>query len=184
MQTPKNQNQASQAQAKNRMIVLTTGGTIEKTYSEVEGSLENRKSVLREKIIPRLRLPHTEIDVEEIMAKDSLHMTDQDRQIIFEHVAPLAQLDRPILVIHGTDTMQLSAEYCFQRCQDVKVPVVFTGAMKPVGFEDSDAIQNFTEALIAASILPPGIYISFHSRIFKVPNVRKNLAKSTFEEIG
>ncbi|TNF00611.1 MAG: asparaginase, partial [Deltaproteobacteria bacterium] len=49
------------------------------------------------------------------------------------------------------------------------------------GFDDSDARQNVTEALLASKILPAGIYISFHNRIFKVPNVRKNKKLGTFE---
>ncbi|MCO4752874.1 MAG: asparaginase, partial [Bacteriovoracaceae bacterium] len=58
---------------------------------------------------------------------------------------------------------------------------VFTGAMKPLGFEDSDAIQNVTEAMMVAKVIQPGIYISFHNRLFEVPGAKKNKAKRTFE---
>jgi L-asparaginase len=60
-------------------------------------------------------------------------------------------------------------------------PIVFTGAMKPMGFEDSDAAQNITEALLATKILKPGVYISFHNRVFELPRVRKNKETRTFE---
>ena len=88
-----------------------------------------------------------------------------------------------IVILHGTDTMALTAQYCFDRIKELSVPVVFTGAMIPMGFEDTDATQNVTEAMLAAKLLKPGFYISFHNQIFVVPNVQKNKEKRTFEEI-
>jgi L-asparaginase len=62
--------------------------------------------------------------------------------------------------------------------------VILTGAMKPLGFDDSDAKQNVVEAIYAARLVSAGYYISFHGRLFKVPNVRKNKQRGTFEEIA
>ena len=59
--------------------------------------------------------------------------------------------------------------------------MVFTGAMAPMGFEGSDAVQNIAEALLAIRLLQPGVYISFHSRIFPVPGAVKNHHTKTFE---
>ena len=89
----------------------------------------------------------------------------------------------PIVVVHGTDSMAQTVEFCYDRLMDdgLTVPIIFTGAMKPVEFLDSDAVQNLTEAVMASKILAPGIYISFHGRIFEAPNVRKNYQKGTFE---
>ena len=86
----------------------------------------------------------------------------------------------PMVVLHGTDTMAKTAQF-IQQNLGPRVPVVFTGAMKPMGFDDSDATQNVLEAMMAAKILSPGIYISFHNRIFTVPGVRKNKEQGTFE---
>jgi L-asparaginase len=55
--------------------------------------------------------------------------------------------------------------------------------MIPMGFEDTDATQNVTEALLAAKLLPAGLYIAFHNQIFKVPHVAKNKEKRTFEAV-
>ena len=93
----------------NRVIVLTTGGTFEKSYSEREGSLSNRESQLKHRLLSRLRLPNTEIEVHEIMAKDSLDMTDEDRQWILQKVTEYSKQNVPILVLHGTDTMEQTA---------------------------------------------------------------------------
>ncbi len=166
------------------VIIITTGGTIEKTYDEFDGSLENRGTSIKNRILSKLRLPNTHIMVEPLLSKDSLYMDDQDRELICKTLKELLKKSSPIVILHGTDTMALSAEYCFNNIQDLKVPVVFTGAMIPMGFDDTDATQNVTEALLSARLLPPGFYISFHNSIFRVPHVRKNKEKRTFEAIG
>lgn len=165
-----------------KIYLLTTGGTIEKTYDEVEGTLFNRETVIKNRIQNRLRLPYLDIEVHSIMAKDSLDMNTADREQICDDVLDLANNDDcPVVVLHGTDTMQQTAEILEARGIKLDVPVIFTGAMKPLGFEDSDALQNVTEALYAAQIVQPGVYISFHNRLYDVPGVRKNHSKRTFE---
>lgn len=164
------------------VVIITTGGTIEKTYNEFDGSLENRGTSIKNRILSKMRLPYTNITVFPVLSKDSLYMTDTDRSLISATVKDQMLRGCPIVVLHGTDTMSLTAEHCFKELGTPTVPVVFTGAMIPMGFEDSDAAQNVTEALLAAKLLSPGFYISFHNQIFKVPKVRKNKDKGTFEE--
>ncbi len=165
------------------VIIITTGGTIEKTYDEFDGSLENRGTSMKNRILSKLRLPYTNIHVHPLLSKDSLYMDDQDRDLICQTIQNESQKNAPIVILHGTDTMALSAQYCFERIKNLDVPVVFTGAMIPMGFEDTDATQNVTEALLAAKLLPKGLYISFHNQIFEVPFVRKNKEKRTFEAL-
>lgn len=164
------------------VIIITTGGTIEKTYNEFDGSLENRGTSIKNRILSKMRLPYTNITVYPVLSKDSLYMTDADRSLIATTIKDQMQQGCPIVVLHGTDTMSLTAETCVKDLGPPPVPVVFTGAMIPMGFEDSDAAQNVTEALLATKLLPPGFFISFHNQIFKVPQVRKNKEKGTFEE--
>jgi len=168
---------------KKSLQILTTGGTIEKVYDEFEGALENRETIVKNKILQKLRLPYTEIHLTEIMAKDSLHMTDEDREKILTSIKHYEKLQQPIVILHGTDTMDKTSCYCYTNYPEISVPVVFTGAMKPLGFDDSDATQNVIEALFAAQLLQPGYYVSFHGRLFHVPKVRKNRQLGTFEEI-
>jgi L-asparaginase len=166
------------------VLVITTGGTIEKTYDEFDGSLANRESQIRDRIINRLRLPMTKIHVFAIMAKDSLHMTDYDRTLILKTIESHLHKKMPIVVLHGTDTMAKTAGIIFDKLNgspEWAAAIVFTGAMKPMGFEDSDSDQNITEALLAAKILGPGVYISFHNKVFELPRVRKNKERRTFE---
>lgn len=165
------------------LYILTTGGTIEKIYDEFEGSLQNRETIVKNKILQKLRLPYTEIIVKQIMSKDSLYMDDNDRDHILKAVKEHEQSGHPIVVLHGTDTMDKSAKHCLDHYPEISVPIVFTGAMKPLGFDDSDAAQNVIEAIFAARLLRPGYYVTFHGKLFHVPNCRKNKNLGTFEEI-
>lgn len=166
------------------VLIMTTGGTIEKSYDEFDGSLANKESQIKDMILRRLRLPYTKISVFSLMGKDSLHMTDYDRTLILKTIESHLSKNKPIVVLHGTDTMAKTAKLVYEKLHHsgtLNAPIVFTGAMKPLGFEDSDSVQNVTEALLAAKILRPGVYIFFHNRIFELPNVRKNKEKRTFE---
>lgn len=166
------------------VTLITTGGTIEKIYDESDGSLYNKGSIVQQTIINRLRLPYTQLEVFSILAKDSLTMTEEDRQYLAYSLKNLGlEKKNPTVILHGTDTMAQSAQYCLQEYPDPPVPVVFTGSMMPLGFEDSDARQNVTEAILASRILMPGHYISFHGRVFKVPHAQKNRSKRTFESV-
>lgn len=161
-------------------MVFSTGGTIEKSYNELEGSLKNRESTFKELLLKHLRLPHTKVALREIMAKDSLDMDEEDREVICRQVEGHFGHDQPIIVLHGTDTMEITAKYCFEHSPNPPVPVVFTGAMKPMGFIDSDGPQNIIESFMACQLAQPGYYICFHNHLFEVPHVTKSKQKGTF----
>jgi L-asparaginase len=161
--------------------IITTGGTIEKSYDELDGILENRASIIRKEITDHLRIPYRRLEFFPLMSKDSLHMTDEDRRVICKKVHELVKAGNPVVVLHGTDTMAETAQLVHREIPKPGAAIIFTGAMRPIGFETSDALQNVTEAIFAASIAEPGIYISFHSRLMPLPNVRKNRQTRTFE---
>ena len=163
------------------LTILTTGGTIDKIYDEHEGTLQNRETIIKNKILQKLRLPYRDITVRSLMSKDSLYMDDNDRNLIAAEIHRHAQHAHPIVVLHGTDTMDKTAAHCHHLHPKPAVPVVFTGAMKPMGFDDSDATQNVIEAIFATQLLAPGYYVTFHGQLFQVPHFRKNREKGTFE---
>ena len=136
--------------------------------------------MLRDRLLAKIRLPHTFIEVLEVMAMDSLDMTNDHRQQILTVAQSKCGEGSPIIVLHGTDSMEQTAMLFYESMEAWKVPVIFTGAMRPLGFENSDALQNIVEALLAAQILAPGVYISFHNHIFPLPNVVKDKALGTF----
>src|SRR5690606_25007942 len=141
-------------------------------------------TIVRNKILQKLRLPYTDISVKQIMSKDSLFMDDKDREYILGCIKETENSGRPIVILHGTDTLDITSRFCFENYPEIKVAVVFTGAMKPLGFDDSDATQNVIEAIFAARILSPGYYATIHGKLFEVPNLRKNKKLGTFEEIN
>jgi L-asparaginase len=160
-----------------RIHVITTGGTIEKIYSEQHGSVENLQSKI-ESYVARLRLPDTQIDTTRLMNKDSLEMTDADRAAVLAAVRD--RLDAPIVITHGTDTMVDTGMYLKRALGELRFPIVLTGAMTPLGFESSDGLQNLTESFFAARVLPPGIYIVMHNQAFPVDRARKDRALARF----
>jgi L-asparaginase len=160
-----------------KVNVITTGGTIEKVYSEQTSTIENLDNKI-DRYLGRLRLPDCDVRVTPLMNKDSLEMTDADRDAILEVVAQT--LSEPVVIVHGTDTMVQTGLYLKQALTDLKVPVVLTGAMTPLGFEGSDGLQNLTESLFAVRILDPGIYVVMHNQVFPIDRVRKDRDTSRF----
>ncbi len=109
---------------------------------------------------------------------DSLEMTAEDRERVLEVV--LDRLDAPIVITHGTDTMVETGRFLKQRIASVPVPIIFTGAMTPLGFERSDGLQNLTESLLSARLLPPGIWLVMHNQVFPIDQVRKDREMARF----
>ena len=160
-----------------RIYVLSTGGTIEKIYSEQQGSVYNRESKL-DGYLKRLRMHDTEVLVTHLMNKDSLEMTPEDREQVLEAVRQ--RLDAPIVITHGTDTMVETGMHLKSGLKELKHPIILTGAMSPLGFEGSDGLQNLTESFLAARILQPGIYVVIHNEAFPVDHVRKDREHARF----
>ena len=165
------------------IYVLTTGGTIEKVYSEQTGEVRNLDSKI-DRYLKLLRLPDTDVRVIQLMNIDSLNMTDADRAAVLHKVTGLLPEKTPILITHGTDTMVETGLYLHRALPNLDVPIVMTGAMAPLGFEGSDALQNLTESLLAVQILRPGVYIVSHNQVFPISNVRKDRALGRFVRVN
>lgn len=167
------------------ITLITTGGTIEKTYDELTGELSNKRSIVR-RMLKRLRLEDTHISIIELLSKDSLYMTDDDRDSIVKALDACGA-DRPnpgtgdgVVILHGTDTLALTGEKIAQELKHIYVPIVLTGAMRPFEMVRSDALQNLTEAVFATGVLPPGVYCVAHGRVLAFPGVKKDRERGTF----
>ncbi len=158
------------------LTIITTGGTIDKIYfdalsqysvgsPQAELILQEAGATLPHRIVPLLR-------------KDSLELTHGDRLLIRETVE--AQVDRCIVITHGTDTMRETALALEGIAEKT---IVFTGAMQPASHRASDAEFNLGMAVAAAQCLPAGVYLALQGRIFQPGNVRKNRAENRFEEV-
>jgi L-asparaginase len=166
-----------------RVTLITTGGTIEKTYDEVSGELANRHSIVH-RMLSELRLEDTAVEVVELMSKDSLDMNDADRDRICEMVRILGAVEEQetsgLVILHGTDRLAVTGARLLAEIPHPRVPIVLTGAMRPFEMKHSDALQNLTEALFAAGVLPPGVYCVAHGRALQFPGVRKDTERGTF----
>jgi L-asparaginase len=166
------------------ITLITTGGTIEKTYDEGSGQLLNRGSIVR-RMIRRLRLEDTAVRIIELMSKDSLVLTDEDRARIVEAVRVAGGCQGQggdttgIVILHGTDTLTVTGDRLAAEIKP-RVPIVLTGAMRPYEMNRSDALQNLTESVFAAGVLPPGVYCVAHGRVLAFPGVRKDRERGTF----
>lgn len=156
--------------------LLVTGGTIDKSYCPVEGQLSfSRTNVLAMLEQARVALP--EQQVQTLLLKDSLDLTDADREAICQATATANE--PRIIVTHGTDTMVQTAT-CLAAKQLAKT-IVLVGAMVPYTFSDSDGLFNLGLAFGAVQLLPPGVYITMNGRIFPWDTVRKNKTLGVFE---
>jgi L-asparaginase len=157
------------------ITIFTTGGTIDKVYFDAKGGYE-----VGLPMVPQL-LREGRVDgitVVELLRKDSLQMTDSDRELIRAAVANCSAAH--IILTHGTDTMVETGLALRSIAHKV---IVLTGAMQPARFKDSDAPFNLGLAVGAVQTLPPGIYIAANGRIYPADKVRKNRELGRFEAL-
>jgi L-asparaginase len=162
-----------------RIALISTGGTIEKTYDELSGVLANNVSVL-DVMLASLELRGIEIARVQLMNKDSLDMTPEDHTLIAETSLRLAREHAGVVVVHGTDRLAVSGHRIVELGGTPGSPVVFTGAMRPYELRSTDALQNLTEALLAVQLVAPGVYVAMHNQVLKFPGVTKDRVLGTF----
>jgi L-asparaginase len=157
--------------------IFITGGTFDKEYNELNGTLFFKDTHLPEML--QLGRCLVEVDIRTLMMIDSLEMTDEDRQLIARHCNQ-ADEDK-IIITHGTDTMPETAAM-LAGLVDNKT-VVLTGAMVPYKFGSSDGLFNLGSAMAFVQTLSPGVYVVMNGRYFNANNVRKNKQTGEFEEL-
>jgi L-asparaginase len=165
--------------ARRRIALISTGGTIEKTYDELAGVLANRVSVL-DMMLASLQLRGITIDRVALMNKDSLEMTEADHDLIATTAAHYAATHDGLVIVHGTDRLARTGDRLVQRLARPRVPIVLTGAMRPWEMRSTDSLQNLTEALLAVQLLGPGVYVSMHNHVLQFPGVEKDPREGTF----
>jgi len=159
-----------------RIKIFTTGGTIDKVYFDEKSAYEVGTSKISE-VLKEANV-NLSFTIESLFRKDSLELSDMDRENIHRHVT--SEKLKQIVITHGTDTMIDTA----RRLSGIAgKTIVLTGAMAPARFKASDAAFNIGGAVTAVQILPEGVYIAMNGRIFDPNKVRKNHSKNKFEEI-
>jgi L-asparaginase len=157
--------------------LLVTGGTFDKTYDEINGTLSFKESHVEEMLrLGRSSLPVT---VETVMLIDSLQMTDDDRRVVAQRCQECPE--QAIVITHGTDTIVETAAALARNVSGKTI--VLTGAMVPYAFGSSDGLFNLGSALSFAQVLPAGVYVAMNGTHFPWDKVRKNREKGTFERL-
>ena len=154
--------------------IFTTGGTIDKIYFDQKSEFQIGDPQISE-LLQEANVTF-DYSVESILLKDSLEITDQDRQNIAK-VVYIDEHDR-ILITHGTDTMIETAKALVDISNKT---IVLVGSMQPARLRYSDAIFNIGYAVAAAQLLPVGIYIAMNGKIFDPLKAKKNVAMNRFE---
>lgn len=159
------------------ILILTTGGTIDKVYFDALSDYQVGETVTA-KLLEVARVTRA-FRIEEVMRKDSLELTDADRDILRDRV--LAAPERHIVITHGTDTMTETAKAL------AAVPdktIVLVGALAPARFGETDASFNLGMAFATAQVAAPGVYITMSGSVFRADQVVKDRQKGAFVPIS
>ena len=157
--------------------IIATGGTFDKHYNELNGTLGFTDSHLPEVLTrSRVTIP---VALDTLPLRDSLDMQDADRERVL--AACQASAETAIVIVHGTDTMKETAAVL--GAASLGKTIVLTGAMIPYSIRHSDAMFNLGFATAAAQILPAGVYVAMNGQVFAWDNVTKNRAAGVFQPL-
>ena len=157
--------------------IFITGGTFDKEYDEITGSLFFKDTHMREML--ELGRSKIDVDIRTLMMVDSLEMTPEDRNLVVENCKH--SKEKKIIITHGTDTMTETGKMLAEA--NLEKTIVLTGAMIPYKFGSSDGLFNLGSALGFVQSLPKGIYIAMNGRCFDYDKVKKNKETGIFEGI-
>ena len=159
-----------------KIKIFSVGGTIDKIYFDSLSEYQVGSPSVRD-ILDGLPIAF-EYEIESLLRKDSLDMTDSDRQLVRQAVEK--DPSHYILITHGTDTMIETGKAL------IGIPgkcIILTGAMEPAHFKSSDAVFNVGVAVGAVFSLADGVYIAMNGRIFNPLKCRKNRELHMFEDM-
>ena len=155
------------------LLIITTGGTIDKVYFDASSDYEVGESVIG-RLLAQAHV-RQDFEVVNLLRKDSLEMTDADRELIRATV--LARPENRVVITHGTDTMTTTAA----ALEGIEgKTIVLTGSLAPARFSESDAVFNVGMAFGAVQSLPDGVFVVMNGQVFKACEVRKDRAQNAF----
>ncbi len=156
------------------LLIVTTGGTIDKIYFDDKSDYQVGKPQISQ-ILNSMNVAF-DFQVNAVMRKNSLHLDNQDREIIRDAIE--SSSCSHVLITHGTDSM-IETAAVLKGCREKTI--VLTGALNPARFRDSDAVFNIGCAVGALQGLGPGVYIVMNGRVWHPHKVLKNVAENRFE---
>ncbi len=159
-----------------KITVLNTGGTFNKRYNPIKGQLEvPNDNIALDKIIKFCF--NVKFDIKNIVSKDSLDFTQEDRETILKEIQN--STSDKIIIIHGTDTVDLTAQFIDGKVESKKI--VFTGAMVPMSIDEVEATMNFSQAIgFLNAPIENGIYLSMHGVVIDHSKLKKDKSIGQF----
>ncbi len=152
------------------VTIINTGGTFNKRYNPIKGQLEVPTD---DKALDKVLAScfNVEYEIINIVSKDSLDMTDEDREEICQAIKDTKNVN--IIIIHGTDTVHLTSALI--KSENIAKKIVFTGAMVPMSIDEVEATMNFSLALgFLNANVENGTYISMHGVVVDCSKLIKN----------
>lgn len=159
-----------------KITVLNTGGTFNKRYNPLTGNLDvPNDNIALDKIIKSC--PNISFDIKNIISKDSLDFTQEDRDFILENIKN--STSDKIIIIHGTDTVDLTAKFIDGKIENKQI--IFTGAMVPMSIDEVEATMNFSQAIgFLNAPIENGIYLSMHGSVIEHSKLKKDRSVGQF----
>jgi len=160
-----------------KILVINTGGTFNKVYNPLTGHLDIDKE--GKALLEIATYWKNSFKVVNIIGKDSLDMLDSDRDVIVQTIKKAEE--KYILIIHGTDTIDKTAQYLDNAC--LENTIVLTGAMVPYNINPIEATANFSSAYgYIHGVKEKGVHIAMNGKIENHKRVIKNKEKGYFEK--
>ncbi len=163
-----------------KIHIIITGGTIDSYYyPPQETSVPNEKTIIPEYVSQKIK-PHNNVSYEEFSMLDSGEITDKLRAQLVQSISNTDA--QSIIITHGTNTMQATAEYLAHNIPNIEKTIILTGSMIPLKeFAMSDGGFNLGYAMAQAQIVQGGVYIAMNAQLFKAGNVTKDTSVGRFE---
>ena len=160
------------------ILIISTGGTFNKVYNKITGNLDIDKESSSIGVISKKWMSN--LNYINIIGKDSLDFTNEDRELLLETIKN-STCDK-IVIIHGTDTIDLSSKYIAKHINNKSI--LFTGSMVPFSIENIEATANLSFALGAIQFIENGVYIAINGKIASFDKIKKDRSKGEFLVIG
>ncbi len=162
--------------------IITTGGTLEKTYDPIaQTTVINDSTSPIPAYLKNYIQPNFPMNYHPVCDVDSRDMTDEIRLKIAGAIMDSGQ---HIIITHGTDTMPDTADFLLNNLdKNHGKTIILTGALHPIAFHPSDAPFNLGYAIAQCQALELGIYLCMNAQTFKAGTVKKNTDKGLFESL-
>lgn len=158
------------------ILFIQTGGTIDKDYPQsTKGYAFEFGEPATRRILEKLN-PSFNFEIITAFQKDSLEITDVDRQQLTDLI--LQKDFQKIIITHGTDTLIKTAEFLAHKITNRLI--VLTGAMLPERFSNSEAAINIGSAIAAANLLEQGVFITMHGVLKRYDEIQRDLNTGKF----